>query len=67
MDGAHVWDLYNMIAGSASIHKSWKASQVTHPSGAGNCGATTSLTWIRHEDEPDDGLIYGTANRFIVC
>ncbi|KJA13943.1 hypothetical protein HYPSUDRAFT_98037, partial [Hypholoma sublateritium FD-334 SS-4] len=34
---------------------------------AGNRGATTALAWIRREDEPDDGLIYGTASGLVVC
>lgn len=30
-------------------------------------GATTVLTWIRREDEPNDALVYGTQRGFLVC
>lgn len=44
-----------------------EVSQFARPSGAGDCGATTALTWIRCEDKPDDGLIYGTASGLVIC
>lgn len=37
------------------------------PVGAGNRGATTAIAWVRREDEPEDGLIYGTQNGHLVC
>lgn len=40
--------------------------QVSRPSGAGHRGATTALAWVRREDEPDDGLVFGTANGYLV-
>lgn len=42
-------------------------AQLERPSGAGHRGATTALAWVQREDEPDDGLVYGTANGFLVC
>lgn len=43
------------------------SAQFERPSGAGHRGATTALAWVRREDEPDDGLVYGTANGWLVC
>lgn len=40
---------------------------IERPTGAGHRGATTVLTWIRREDEPNDALIYGTQNGFLIC
>ncbi|KAF9457838.1 hypothetical protein BDZ94DRAFT_1325982 [Collybia nuda] len=54
VDGVRIWNLNNV-------------TQLERPSGAGHRGATTALAWIRREDEPDDGLVYGTANGFLVC
>ncbi|RDB28137.1 hypothetical protein Hypma_001403 [Hypsizygus marmoreus] len=53
-DGVRMWNLRKM-------------TELDRPSGAGQRGATTALSWIRREDEPDDGLVYGTANGFLVC
>ena len=36
------------------------------PAGAGVRGATTVITWIRHEDVTDLGLVYGTQTGFVV-
>ncbi|KAF8233894.1 hypothetical protein L208DRAFT_1264379 [Tricholoma matsutake] len=35
--------------------------------GEGQRGAATALVWIRQEDKPEDGLVYGTQNRFLIC
>ncbi|KAF9542314.1 hypothetical protein CPC08DRAFT_770437 [Agrocybe pediades] len=36
----------------------WKALQLSRPCGAGDRSPTTTLVWIRREDEPEDGLAY---------
>ena len=64
IDGVRIWDLSR---NATAVSKSWNPLKITCPTGAGDRGATTSLAWIRRKDEPDDGLIYGTANGFIIC
>ncbi|RDB18853.1 hypothetical protein Hypma_014539 [Hypsizygus marmoreus] len=54
VDGVRLWNLRT-------------ATELARPSGAGQRGATTALAWIQREDEPDDGLVYGTANGYLVC
>ncbi len=66
MDGARIWDLRSIVSGRHTP-STWNVSQFLRPSGAGDRGATTALAWIRREDEPDDGLIYGTSGGLIVC
>ncbi|KAG6912618.1 hypothetical protein DXG01_013419 [Tephrocybe rancida] len=41
--------------------------QLERPSGLGHRGPVTALSWINREDEPDDGLIYGTALGHLIC
>ena len=41
--------------------------EVSAPAGPGCRGATTALTWIRREDEPDDILVYGTQSGHLVA
>lgn len=53
-DGVRLWDLQS-------------GEESARPTGAGNRGATTALAWIRREDDPEDGLVYGTANGYLVC
>jgi hypothetical protein len=53
-DGVRVWELPTMTL-------------LESPTGEGQRGAATSLVWIRREDEPEDGLVYGTQNGFLVC
>lgn len=53
-DGSRIWDLQD----GKMLHR---------PVGAGQRGSTTALVWIQREDEPDDGLVYGTQNGFLVC
>ncbi|KAF8235443.1 hypothetical protein L208DRAFT_1256887 [Tricholoma matsutake] len=36
------------------------------PIGANCRGATTALVWIWREDEPEDGLVYGTQNGYLI-
>lgn len=53
-DGVHVWELP-------------KKRLLESLTGEGQRGAATALVWIRQEDKPEDGLVYGTQNRFLIC
>ncbi|KAF9555246.1 WD40 repeat-like protein [Agrocybe pediades] len=65
VDGVRIWDFRDVMG--KQLPSDWRASQLSRPSGAGDRGPTTALTWVRREDEPDDGLIYGTAGGLVVC
>ncbi|KAF9552662.1 hypothetical protein CPC08DRAFT_768124 [Agrocybe pediades] len=65
VDGVRIWDMRTIVG--KPVPPAWKPSQFSRPCGAGDRGPTTALTWIRREDEPEDGLVYGTASGMIVC
>ncbi|KAF4611959.1 hypothetical protein D9613_004307 [Agrocybe pediades] len=65
VDGVQIWDMRSVVG--KHVPPGWKATQLSRPCGAGDRGPTTALTWIRREDEPEDGLVYGTASGMIVC
>ncbi|KAF4611804.1 hypothetical protein D9613_004487 [Agrocybe pediades] len=65
VDGVRIWDMRSVVG--KHIPPAWKASQFFRPCGAGERGPTTALAWIRREDEPEDGLVYGTASGMIAC
>src|SRR5688572_26554999 len=52
-DGVRLWDLKRNI-------------KLRIPGGSGQRGATTALTWVRRDDEVEDGLIYGTQGGYLV-
>ncbi|KAG6903636.1 hypothetical protein DXG01_016112, partial [Tephrocybe rancida] len=58
-DGVRIFDLRR----SGKV----RFSPVVTPVGVGIRGATTALAWIQREDEPDDGLVYGTQAGYVVC
>ena len=39
---------------------------MTVPGGAGKRGTTTALTWVRRDDEVEDGVVYGTQGGYLV-
>ncbi|KAJ6448088.1 WD40-repeat-containing domain protein [Mycena vitilis] len=53
-DGTRLWCLEKM-------------SPATRPTGPGIRGATTSILWLRREDEATEILFYGTQNGYLVC
>ncbi|KAJ7117280.1 WD40-repeat-containing domain protein [Mycena crocata] len=53
-DGVRLWEIRTM-------------NEITRPTGAGNRGATSTLLWIRREDEPGEILLYGTQTGLLVC
>ncbi|KAF9548080.1 WD40 repeat-like protein [Agrocybe pediades] len=65
IDGVRIWDFRSIVG--KHVPPAWKAPQLSRPCGAGERGPTTALTWIRREDEPEDGLVYGTASGMIAC
>ncbi len=52
--GTCLWDL-------------WKGKLLNRPSAAGSRGDTTTMIWIRREDDSDEVLVYGTLNSYVAC
>ncbi|KAG6849546.1 hypothetical protein H0H93_007561 [Arthromyces matolae] len=57
-DGVKIWDIGEEKDGQVPIKV---------PVGAGIRGATTAMTWVIRDDEPDDGLVFGTQCGYLVC
>ncbi|KAJ6540095.1 WD40-repeat-containing domain protein [Mycena sp. CBHHK59/15] len=53
-DGTQIWDLETM-------------QRIRSPVSPGPRGATTSVAWIKRDDEPGDVLFWGTQNGYVVC
>ncbi|KAJ7632348.1 WD40-repeat-containing domain protein [Roridomyces roridus] len=53
-DGTRVWDLSTM-------------REIKSPSSSAFRGATTALVWIKHEDDVNEPLFFGTQNGQLVC
>lgn len=41
--------------------------RIRSPCGAGSRGATSSIVWVRRDDEPDEALFFGTQNGYLIC
>ena len=52
-DGVKIWNLI-------------EETQFRVPSGPGQRGATTALIWVQHDDEVEDGVIYGTEGGYLI-
>ncbi|KAJ7073087.1 WD40-repeat-containing domain protein [Mycena amicta] len=53
-DGTKVWDLVTL-------------RQVQYPASSNNRGATTSLLWLKREDDVGKALVFGTEGGYLLC